>query len=263
VNCYFQQREETRYEQETKNRKQFPRLPLVCRFLVSIDRSQTMDQAQENVDLAIRLHRQDDSLVVGVDLGGNPTKQDFRIFQSLFQKARDHGMKTTVHCAEIPCDPGTTAYDEAVSILEFRPDRLGHAVLLPPDLLQKLDQLRIPVETCPTSNIMTLELHHYHENDDKHGDLVHGLQQHSRLKYWLGDDDERSKHPITVGTDDPGVFDTTATQELWLLTTAYGLVKQELCRLVTDSVGYAFCDDKTKAPVQKRVRDRVEALLQS
>jgi len=48
-----------------------------------------------------------------------------------------------------------------------------------------------------------------------------------------------------------------------LITTAYGLVKQELCRLVTDSVSYAFCDDKTKVPVQKRVRDRVEALLQS
>lgn len=77
------------------------RLPMKCRFIVSIDRSASVLDAEENVDLAIDLSRQPKSLVVGMDIGGNPTKNDFRDFLPCISRARkEAGLKITVHCGE-------------------------------------------------------------------------------------------------------------------------------------------------------------------
>jgi adenosine deaminase len=102
-------------------------------------------------------------MVVGVDLGGNTTKQDFGMFQHLFQQAQNAGLNVTLHCAELPIkddpnnhdDDNRRRYKEAAAMLHFQPDRLGHALLLPPSLQALLKQLQIPVETCPTSNVTT------------------------------------------------------------------------------------------------------------
>ena len=233
-----------------------PRLPMVCRFIVSIDRSQTLQDAQENAELAMDLFQQNESLVVGVDLGGNPAKQDFRLFAPIFTKVRESGLKVTLHCAEISCgnDNGATdspseqtAYQEATAMLAFQPDRLGHALLLPPSLQKILADKNIPIETCPTSNVMTLELAKLAD-----GNLVHGLHQHPTLQHWL-----ESGHPLTVATDDPGVFDTNATQELILLTKAFDLDRKRIGRLVLQSMEYVFCDKETKNEVSARIEQRL------
>jgi adenosine deaminase len=154
----------------------------------------------------------------------------------------------------VPCDGDDqatkTAFEEAQSILNFGPDRLGHALLLPPPLHKKLSDLKIAVESCPTSNVMTLELAKHSS-----GSLLEGLKKHPQLEYWL-----RTKHPISIGTDDPGVFHTTATKELLLLQKAFGLEKSELKRIVLDSMDQAFCDDVTKHIVIKRMKGRLSSL---
>jgi adenosine deaminase len=94
----FQDQEEKRFQQAKSNEASPPRLPMICRFLVSIDRSGSVQEADENVALAIEFSQQPDTLVVGVDLGGNPTKNDFRDFLPVLAKARQAGLKTTVHC---------------------------------------------------------------------------------------------------------------------------------------------------------------------
>ena len=171
--------EEERYRQESKANKDNVRLPIQCRFIVSVDRSQSIQQAAENVDLAIALHATENSLVVGMGLGGNPTQQDVATFRPHLQRAREAGLLINVDCAEVPCDEKhPAAYKEAQDILDFAPDRLGHALLLPASLQTKL--LRIPNETCPTSNVMTLELNR-HVNG-AHLTLLQGLAQHDNLR---------------------------------------------------------------------------------
>lgn len=77
------------------------RLPMKCRFIVSIDRSGSVLEAEENVDLAIELYQRPNSLVVGMDIGGNPTKNDFRDFLPSISRARtEAGLKITVHCGK-------------------------------------------------------------------------------------------------------------------------------------------------------------------
>jgi adenosine deaminase len=257
----FETREQQRYQQEISDRQDASvRLPMVCRFIVAVDRSQTQQDASENVNLAIEFFQKEESgMVVGVDLGGNPTKQDFRDFQPVFQRARDAGLQVTIHCAEVPCGDDDSmnetqsiirAREEAAAILNFRPDRLGHALLLSPSLQATLDKLRIPVETCPTSNVMTLELAKLAD-----GNLIHGLHQHPALHHWL-----RMNHPLAVGTDDPGVFDTTATKELLLIAAACKVDRIRLASLVLNSMDYAFCDLLTREKIKERMVQRIEEL---
>jgi adenosine deaminase len=71
----FEKKEITRFESESAaDSHTLPRLPMVCRFIVAIDRSQPINDAYEHVDLAESLKSEFGDFVVGVDLGGNPTK---------------------------------------------------------------------------------------------------------------------------------------------------------------------------------------------
>jgi adenosine deaminase len=145
-------------------------------------------------------------------------------------------------------DEGTaTAYQEAKSVLEFGPDRLGHALLLPPSLQFLLKEKKIPVESCPTSNVMTLEL-------AKHcsGSLLEGLWKHPQLQTWL-----ETKHPISIGTDDPGVFDTNPTKELMLLQKTFSVPRATLKRILLESMDHAFCNDETRRQIQTQMRERL------
>ncbi len=77
INCLqqFEQKDASRYDLELATHStSLPRLPMVCRFIVAIDRSQAIDHANEHVDLADSLRSQFGDIVVGIDLGGNPTK---------------------------------------------------------------------------------------------------------------------------------------------------------------------------------------------
>jgi len=208
----FRKEEEERYAKELDDaNKPNPRLPMMASLIVSVDRSNPIEYGFEHIDLAIALAKEYPDVVVGVDLGGNPLKSSFVDFQDCFEKARQSGvLSVTLHCAEVPCtddDRDSAAYKDALAILNFGPSRLGHALILPPSLQQKLAELKIPVETCPTSNVMTTEL----VEKSSGGSLVDGVKRHPQLRRWLKD-----KHPLCICTDDPGVFDTNATQEFVL-----------------------------------------------
>lgn len=142
------------------------------------------------------------------------------------------------------------AYQEAKLVLDFGPDRLGHALLLPPSLQRILRDKQIPVESCPTSNIMTLEL-----SKQCSGSLLEGIRAHPQLQSWL-----TQCHPICIATDDPGVFDTTATKELLLIQKGFELTKKDLIRIVIQSMDFAFCDDTTKRRVCDRMHQEVDSV---
>ena len=150
----------------------------------------------------------------------------------------------------MPCDDNLAtkaAYQEAETMLEFRPDRLGHALLLPRTLQKKLSEARIPVECCPTSNVMTLELAKHYS-----GSLLEGLKRHPQLASWL-----QSSHPISIGTDDPGVFHTSATKELMVLQKAFDLDRGTLGKIVLQSMEHAFCSDDTRKLILSRISERL------
>lgn len=159
---------------------------------------------------------------------------------------------------EVPCGEGSKqanaalqkAYKEVEAVLRFAPDRLGHALLLPKSLRPVLDHALTPVECCPTSNVMTLELATHLD-----GNLVQGLKRHPQLGHWL-----ETKYPLSVSTDDSGVFNTDATQELLLLAMAWDLDETRLQQIVLQSLQHAFCDKASKSRLTLQFVERIREI---
>ncbi|KAL7485956.1 hypothetical protein ACHAW6_011550 [Cyclotella cf. meneghiniana] len=257
-----QEQERCVRELSSSKNKHLIRLPLVPRLIISVDRSGTFEKAEENINLAIRMAKSHTN-IVGVELGGNPTRNDFRLFEPLFQKARDHGLKVSIHCGEIPTalndsessDPiMKVAYEEVKAVLNFRPDRLGHALLLPDSLMEKLMSQPIPIECCPTSNVMTLELAlHYG------GSLVDGMKTHPQLGQWI-----RTRYPFSINTDDSGIFCTTLTKEFLLVAKAFHLSEDDLLDILVRSIDHIFERSiLITAKLKMSILDRVDALKRS
>jgi adenosine deaminase len=73
---------------------------MTVRLLLSIDRSKSIDENAETLDIAVRVSSRD-SVVIGVDFSGNPHNGRFDDFVSMLRICRDAGLFITVHAAEI------------------------------------------------------------------------------------------------------------------------------------------------------------------
>ena len=121
-------------------------------FLASVNRAQGVDECRDTVDLAIKAKQLENGQnLVGLELSGDPRVGDFEAFKSQFQTARDNGLKISLHCAEI-----REQQQESDSMIEFKPDRLGHCCYLDSVQINKVHHLGIPVEICPSSNVATV-----------------------------------------------------------------------------------------------------------
>ena len=116
-------------------------------LILSIDRRNTASQAMEVVDLAIRYRERG---VVGVDLCGDPSKGDVSIFKAAFTKAKQHGLKITLHFAEVSASSSEL---ELETLLGFGPDRLGHVIHVPEQMTHEILRRRIGLELCISCNV--------------------------------------------------------------------------------------------------------------
>ncbi|XP_014476859.1 PREDICTED: adenosine deaminase-like protein isoform X2 [Dinoponera quadriceps] len=204
------------------SRSESPRI--LVKLLVSINRKHGYEAAKENVNLAIQFMKQYPEHIVGLDLSGDPTAEGS--FVELLKTAKKAGLKIAAHCAEIPNEKETN------DILKFKPDRLGHCTCIHPSLqgseqlFDTLLQSKIPVELCLTSNIKCRTVSSY-------------AAHHFQYLYKAG-------HPITIGTDDKGVFDTCLSNELEILSSVFNVGKEQLKELSALSVRYSFASTEEK-----------------
>jgi adenosine deaminase len=91
--------------------------------------------------------------VVGIDVAGPATESfHFKDYQSIFARAKQSGLKVTVHAGEVE---GANDIWEALEFIE--PSRIGHGIKAAYDkkLLQELAKRNIVLEVCPLSNLVT------------------------------------------------------------------------------------------------------------
>lgn len=247
------------FENREKNRVDQDRIVLTPRLILSINRSESIENAMENANLAVLYKMEGNKYVVGLELSGNPQRNLFRNFEPALKFARDNGLYTSVHCGEIPCeeeDSSNIIYEDTIRILEFSPDRLGHALLLTESMYRNLESrhIKIPIECCPTSNVMTLELAKHVE-----GDLTHGLRRHPRLSQWIS-----TEYPISISTDDPGIFNTDPITELMLLAEAFQMSEPwHLIRIILDSISHSFESNEFKSMLCERFQRKIKSILQT
>ena len=191
---------------------------LKAKLLLSINRSEDLNKAKETLEVAKKFFAT--GYVVGIDYSGNPFKNTFTDFENIFQEAKDFGLKTAIHCAELPDEK---TLKETYDVLNFRPDRLGHFNYFNEELFQKVHDLNIPIEMCPTSNKFTMYLKDY--------------KDHHFIRYF------KTKHPVSLCTDDTVVFNTTISEEYFRIFQAFGMTVEDAREIIKRSYECVFDED--------------------
>ncbi|CAH0717371.1 unnamed protein product, partial [Brenthis ino] len=209
---------------------------LITCLIISINRSSTQKEADIIANLAIEYHKKFPDLVVGIELSGNPTVGIFQDFIPALTRAREAGLKVTLHCGEI-CNS-----QEVLEMLTFRPDRIGHGVCIHQryggndTTWELLCKLQIPVEVCLTSNVNTKSTPDYNSH-------------HFKELY-------DANIPIILCTDDKGVFATSLSQEYRICAETFGIEPSKLARLSLKACDHIFAEDK-----RKTLRDKLRNFI--
>ncbi len=147
--------------------------------------------------------------VVGFDLAGAEADNPAKHHKAAFQLVRGNNINCTIHAGEAY---GPESVAQAIHVCGAH--RIGHGVRLREDgdLLHYVNDHRIPLECCPSSNVQT--------------GAVSELARHPlKLYFDLG-------LRVTVNTDNRLITDTTVSKELWLAHTALGMPFRDLKRIV-------------------------------
>jgi adenosine deaminase len=153
------------------------------------------------VDKAIKYRNRG---VVGIDLAG--TERDalelkpevVGRYQALYERARQSGLKTTVHTGETA---GTGAEGVVAVVEKLKPNRIGHGIRAAYDeaAMKLLRERDVVLELCPTSNLHTKAVENVEE------------LKHIVRTFW----DRKVK--VTINTDGPYLLDTDMKTEVELV----------------------------------------------
>ncbi|CEP10833.1 hypothetical protein [Parasitella parasitica] len=182
------------------------------------DRRNTLDEAQEAVDLAIEFRSQG---IVGIDLCGDVSVGQFEDLRPAFERAKQEGFLVTLHFNEIEEN-----VPESHSLLSIQPDRLGHATFLDEESRNLIYEENIPIEICMTSNVLCKTVETYQDHHIKH--LL------------------RDNHSFSLCTDDKGVFFSECSNEYKIAAETFRLSKLELFQISRKSIEAIFADADTK-----------------
>ena len=147
--------------------------------------------------------------VVGFDLAGAEYDHPAKHHRAAFQLVRDNNINVTIHAGEAY---GPESIAQAIHVCGAH--RIGHGCRLREDgdLLHYVNDHRIPLECCPSSNVQT--------------GAVRDLSSHPlKLYFNLG-------LRVTVNTDNRLVTDTTVSKELWLCHTQMGMSFRDIKSMV-------------------------------
>ena len=177
--------------------------------------------AWETTSFAID-HRPPGTVALG--LAGPETGFGRAQFRAQFAAARREDLHAVVHAGE------TTGPDEVwAAVRELGADRIGHGVGAAgdPKLLAHLRDEQITLELCPTSNVCTRATR---------------MIQDSPLPALLAE-----RVPVTLSTDDPGMFGTTLNREYQLCADTFGLRDADLITIARAGITAAYCPEPLRA----------------
>ncbi|EFR00576.1 hypothetical protein MGYG_03581 [Nannizzia gypsea CBS 118893] len=205
-------------------------------LILSIDRTKSAAEADTLVDLAIKFKNRG---VVGVELGGNPSKGDVSIFKDAFSKAKQNGLGVTLHFAEVEF---SSSLKELTTLLSFQPDRLGHVINVPDDIKAEIARRKIGLELCLSCNV--------------HAKLITGGYPDHHFGYWRHKD-----CPIILCTDDVGFFCSPVSQEYLLAAKNFDLDQTALLDICRKGINSIFGGAQEKERLYTLI-DKFEEELQ-
>lgn len=175
--------------------------------------------------------------VVGFDLAGQEENYPAKDHKEAFFIIRKNNINTTAHAGEAF---GPESIHQALH--DCGAHRIGHGTRLSEDgdLLNYVNDHRIPLEICLTSNVQTGAANSYE---------THPL----RFYYDYG-------LRITINTDNRLVSDTTVTRELYLTAKYLNLNLDDIKSIVIDGFKSAFLPNRAKSIMLNVVNDKLKKI---
>jgi adenosine deaminase len=173
--------------------------------------------------------------VVGYDLAGAEYDHPAKHHKKAFQLVRDNNINCTIHAGEAY---GPESIAQALHVCGAH--RIGHGCRLREDgdLLHYINDHRIPLECCPSSNVQT--------------GAVRDLASHPlKLYFNLG-------LRVTINTDNRLVTDTNVSQELWHCHAKMGMTLQDIKQMIVAGFKSAFLPFHIKQAYLRRVTEELE-----
>jgi adenosine deaminase len=168
--------------------------------------------------------------VVGYDLAGAEYDHPAKHHRKAFQLVRDNNINCTIHAGEAY---GPESIAQAIHVCGAH--RIGHGCRLREngDLLHYVNDHRIPLEICPSSNVQT--------------GAVRDIASHPlKLYFDLG-------IRVTVNTDNRLITDTTVSQELWLCHTQMDMAFRDIKSVILAGFKSSFRPFHEKQAALRRV----------
>jgi adenosine deaminase/aminodeoxyfutalosine deaminase len=169
--------------------------------------------AMQVTEFAVK-HRNDG--VISIGIGGDEVGGPAHWFTDIYRYARENGLHLTAHAGE-------TAGPESIwSALAIGAERIGHGIraIDDPVLIAHLRDRQIPLEVCITSNVMT--------------GAVASLADHPVRRLF------DAGVPITLNTDDPGIFRTSLAKEFEIARTHFGFTEDEIASIKQNAERFRF-----------------------
>lgn len=196
---------------------------------ISLLRTQSEAEAIELVELLIALRH---PRVVALSIDGNETAagRTGPRFAAAFRKAGAAGLKRTVHAGE---SSGPDGVWDAIELLQA--DRIDHGIraIEDPKLVGVLAERRIPLGTCPASNV-TLGLYST-------------LAEHPIEKL------RKAGVPVSINTDDPALLGLVLEREYARCSAVFGWDDAEIRELAQNSVEASFAPAELKRDIVQEI----------
>lgn len=176
--------------------------------------------------------------VVGFDLAGAEYDHPAKHHRAAFQLVRDNNINVTIHAGEAY---GPESIHQAIHVCGAH--RIGHGCRLREDgdLLHYVNDHRVTLECCPSSNVQT--------------GAIRDLASHP-IKFY-----KNLGLRTTVNTDNRLVTNTTVSKELWLCHTAMGFTFDDLKQVILSGFKSAFLPFHVKQQYLRRVSDELDAFV--
>jgi adenosine deaminase len=176
--------------------------------------------------------------VVGFDLAGAEEGHPARHHREAIQLILDNNVNVTIHAGEAY---GPDSIAQAVH--KCGAHRIGHGVRLREngDLLNYVNDHRIPLELCPSSNVQTRSVPNFTSHP---------------LKFYF-DFGLR----VTVNTDNRLITDTTVTKELLLAHREMGFTLEDLCTVLVQGFKSSFLPFREKQDLLRAVNAEIAEVI--
>lgn len=177
--------------------------------------------------------------VVGFDLAGAEKDYPAKDHKQAFYTIRNSNISSTVHAGE---EFGPPSIHQALHYCGAH--RIGHGTQLwkDPDLLGYVNDHRIPLEICLTSNLQV-------------GDIP-SLSEHPFRQYY------DAGLRVTLNTDNRLVSGTTMTNELDLACRTFGLDVYDLRKILINGFKSAFLPYRAKVQILSGAIDEMDRLFE-